>query len=143
MINNQKIEEVKKLIKKEQPPKIILAQNDEFNRKILEYGNFDILLSIENGNRTNKIRQTDSGLNQVIAKIAKNKNVAIGIDLEEIRSLEPKQKAERLSKIIQNIRLCRKTKTKIAIKTSSLEKARLFLSGLGSSTQQIKETIVF
>lgn len=143
MINNQKIEEVKKLIKKEQSPKIILAQNDEFNRKILEYGNFDILLSIENGNRTNKIRQTDSGLNQIVAKIAKNKNVAIGIDLEEIRSLEPKQKAERISKIIQNIRLCRKTKTKIAVKTSSLEKARLFLFGLGASTQQIKETIVF
>ena len=143
MINNQKIEEVKRLIKKEQSPKIILAQNDEFNRKIIEYGNFDILLSVEKGNRTNKIRQTDSGLNHIIAKIAKNKNVAIGIDLEEIKSLEPKQKAERLSKIIQNVKLCRKSKTKIAIKTNSLEKAREFLSALGASTQQIKETIVF
>ncbi len=143
MINNQKIEEVKRLIKKEQSPKIILAQNDEFNRKIIEYGNFDILLSIEKGNRANKIRQTDSGLNHILAKIAKNKNVAIGIDLEEIKSLESKQKAERLSKIIQNIKLCRKSKTKVAIKTNSLEKAREFLSALGASTQQIKETIVF
>ena len=143
MINNQKVEEVKKLIKKEQSPKIILAQNDEFNRKILEYGNFDILLSVEKWNRTNKIRQTDSGLNHIIAKIAKNKLVAIGLDLEEIKNLEPKQKAERLSKIIQNIKICRKSKTKIAVKTNSLEKARWFLSGLGASTQQIKETIVF
>ncbi len=143
MINNKKIEEVKRLIKKEQSPKIIIAQNDEFNRKIIEYGNFDILLSIEKGNRANKIRQTDSGLNHILAKIAKNKNVAIGIDLEEIKSLESKQKAERLSKIIQNIKLCRKSKTKVAIKTNSLEKAREFLSALGASTQQIKETIVF
>lgn len=143
MINNQKIEEVKRLIKKEQSPKIILAQNDEFNRKILEYGNFDILLSVEKGDRNNKIRQTDSGLNHIFAKIAKNKNVAIGINLEEIKSLEPKQKAERLSKIIQNIKICRKSKTKMALKTNSLEKAREFLSALGASTQQIKETIVF
>lgn len=143
MINNLKIEEVKRLIKKEEIPKIILAQNDEFNRKILEYGNFHILLSIEKGNRNNKIRQTDSGLNNILAKIAKNKEVAIGIDLEEIRSLEPKQKAERLSKIIQNIKICRKSKTKIAIKIGSLQKAKEFLIGMGASTEQINETIVF
>ena len=51
MINNSNIEQVKILIKKEESPKIVLAQNDEFNRKILEQCKFNILLSIENGNR--------------------------------------------------------------------------------------------
>lgn len=143
MINTQNIEEVKHLLKKTEPLKVVLAQNDDFNRKIMEHGKFDILLSIEKGNRKNGIRQTDSGLNHVLAKIASKNNIAIGIDLEEIKRLEPKQKAERLSKIKQNIKICRKAKTRLAVKTQSLEESRSFLISIGTSTQQIKETIVF
>src|SRR3989344_2436501 len=143
MINNSNIEQVKILIKKEESPKIVLAQNDEFNRKILEQCKFNILLSIENGNRKNKIRQVDSGLNQVLAKIATKNKVAIGLDLDAIKLLEPKQKAERLSKIRQNIRVCRKAKTRLAVKAQSLEEVKNFLIKLGASTNQIKETIVF
>ena len=36
MINTTNIEEAKRLMKKEEIPKIILAQNDEFNRKLGE-----------------------------------------------------------------------------------------------------------
>ena len=143
MINTTNIEEAKKLLKKEETPKIILSQNDEFNRKILEHGKFDILLSPETGQRKNKIRQTDSGLNHVLAKIANKNNLAIGLNLEEIKKLEPKSKAERLSKIRQNIKICRKAKTKLAIKTSSIEEAMSLLQNLGASTQQAKEAIVF
>ncbi|MBS3083301.1 hypothetical protein J4423_00695 [Candidatus Pacearchaeota archaeon] len=143
MINTTNIEEAKKLLKKEETPKIVLSQNDEFNRKILEHGKFDILLSPETGQRKNKIRQTDSGLNHVLAKIANKNNLAIGLNLEEIKKLEPKSKAERLSKIRQNIKICRKAKTKLAIKTSSIEEAMSLLQNLGASTQQAKEAIVF
>ena len=142
MINTINIEEAKRLLKKEETPKIILSQNDEFNRKILEHGNFNILLSPETGQRKNKIRQTDSGLNHVLAKIANKSNIAIGIDLEEIKILEPKVKAERLSKIRQNIKICRKSKTKIAIKTSSIIEATIFLQSLGASSTQAKEAII-
>ncbi len=143
MINTTNIEEAKRLMKKEEIPKIILAQNDEFNRKLLEYGNFNILLSPEAGQRKNKIRQIDSGLNHVLAKIAHKNNIMIGIDLESIKKLEPKQKAERLSKIRQNIKICRKAKTKIAIKTSSIKEATSLMQSLGASSTQTKEAIVF
>lgn len=143
MINNPKLEEVKRLLKNEESPKVVLAQDDEFNRKILEYGGFDILFSVEKGDRKNKIRQEDSGLNHVLSTIAKNKGIAIGINLEEISKLPPKEKAKRLTKIIQNIKVCLKSKTRIAIKTNNLQKAKDFLIELGASTQQVKETIVF
>lgn len=143
MINTLSIEEAKKLLNKEQSPKIILAQDDIFNRKILEYGKFDILLSIEKGSRKNKIRQEDSGLNQVLAKIASKNRIAIGLDLKEISNLEKKEKSERLSKIIQNIKICRKSKTKIAIKNSNLNEKKSLLTTLGASSNQIKEAIVF
>lgn len=143
MINNQNIELVKKLLKNENSPKLVLACDDLFNRKILEYGKFDILLSVEKGIRKNKIRQEDSGLNHVLAKIASKNKISIGIDLDEISNLEKKQKAERLSKIMQNIKICKKSHTKLALKTKEIQKAKDFLSELGASTQQIKETIVF
>jgi len=143
MINTSNLEEAKKLIKKEQSLKVIIGQEDNFNRKILENGKFDILMSIEEGNRKNKIRQTDSGLNHILAIIARKNDIAIGINLQEIANLNSKEKAERLSKIIQNLKICRKAKTRIAVKTTSLQKARDFLIGLKASTNQIKEAIVF
>ena len=143
MINTSNIEEAKRMLKKEQKPRIVLSQNDEFNRKMLESGNFEILLSPEAGNRKNKIRQTDSGLNHVLAKIASKNKIAIGINLEEIKNLESKAKAERLAKIKQNIKICRKSGTQIAVKTKSIFQAKDILGSLGASTQQIHQAIVF
>ena len=120
-----------------------MAQNDDFNRKILEYGNFDILLSPEIGMRKNKVRQTDSGLNHVLAAIATKNNVAMGTDLQELKTLEPKAKAERLARIMQNIKICRKAKTKIAAKAKRFVETREILQSLGASSQQAAGAIVF
>ncbi len=143
IINTDNIEKAKQLIKTAQAPIIVQAKNEEFNRKIMEYGKFDIILSLEKENLKNKIRQTNSGLNHVLAKIASKNNISIGFDLEEIKKMEIKQKAEILSKIKQNIKICKKYKTKLAVKTGSLHNARDFLIGLGASSKQALETIVF
>lgn len=143
MIDSENLEQTKKILRNEQSPKVVLGQNDIFNRKMLEYGKFDILLSVEKGNRKNKVRQEDSGLNHILAKIASKNKIAIGIDLDEISKLEKKEKSSRLSKIIQNIKICRKFKAKIAVKNKEIQRAKDFLYGLGASSHQIKETIVF
>jgi ribonuclease P/MRP protein subunit RPP1 len=142
MINFSNLEQAKRAISKEEYPKIILAQNDEFNRKIIEYGKFDIIFSLEN-NSKNKIRQTDSGFNHILAKIASKNNIAIGIDLEKIKKMETKEKGEILSKIKQNIKISKKYKTKLAVKTKRIQEAKNFLIGLGASSKQVSETIVF
>ena len=143
MINTNNVEEAKKMLKKEQSPRIVLAQNDDFNRKIAEQAKFEILLSVEKGNRKNKIRQIDSGLNHVLAKIASKNGIAIGINLKEIIILGKKEKAERLAKIKQNIKICRKSRTRLAVIGAPVQEARELLQSLGASTQQIKEAIVF
>ncbi|MCK4647413.1 hypothetical protein KAT24_00610, partial [Candidatus Pacearchaeota archaeon] len=51
--------------------------------------------------------------NQVLAKIAKKNNVAIGINLDEIINTKGKQKAEILARIKQNIKLCNKNKLRM------------------------------
>ncbi len=142
IINTPNIEQARKEIKSsKEKPIIVQAQDDNFNRKILEYGKFQILLSPEAGKRKNSLRQIDSGLNHVLAKIATKNNIAIGINLNEIKSLQKKEKAERLAKIAQNIKLCRKAKTKITlISAKNKRESASFLTSLGASTQQIKET---
>ena len=121
-------------------PIIIQAQNDEFNRKILDYGKFDILLFPDAEKRKDKLKQLDSGLNHVLAKIAAKNKIAIGYDLEKIRSLEKKEKAIQLARLIQNIKILRKAKTKLALINYKEKKDAFdFLISLGAATQQAKE----
>ena len=140
MISTTNIEQAKKLIKTEQKPIIVKAQDDNFNRKILEYGKFEILLSPDRGNKTDNLRQIDSGLNRVLADIASRKGIAIGFDFQEIESLEKKEKAKRLSRIRQNIKISRKSKTKIkSFNYKDKKDAQALLLSLGASTQQASE----
>lgn len=148
IISASNVEEAKKLIKKaiEKKDKLIIlrAGDNEFNRKILEYGRFDILLSVESGRRKDGLKQLDSGLNHVLAEIAAKNNVAIGVDMEKIRELKNREKAVHLAKISQNIRLCRKTKTKIKM-VGIIDKLDAFslLLSLGASTIQAGEAVDF
>jgi RNase P/RNase MRP subunit p30 len=140
MISTSNIETAKKEIKKSKKPIIVKAQNDQFNRKILEYGKFQILLSPESGERKNKLRQIDSGFNHVLGKIASKNKVAIGIDVKEIKELSKEEKGKRMAKIKQNIDICKKTNTKIKIIPNKSKKECFhFLISLGASTSQAKE----
>ena len=142
MIITKKIEEAKNKIKKSsEKPLIVISQDDLFNRKIVEYGKFNILLSPEKGNRSNSIRKINSGLNHVIAKIAAKNKISIGIDIDEIKKLSKNEKAERLSKIKQNLEICRKSKTKIIALSENENKKNVFnfLISLGASNNQAKE----
>ena len=143
IINIPNIEQAKKEIRNSKTkPIIVKAQNDEFNRKILEYGKFDILVGIETEKRKNTLRQLDSGLNHVLGKIASKNNIIIGIDLEEISRLKEEEKANALAKIMQNIRICRKAKTRLIILNAEDKKnAFHFLISLGASTQQAKDAV--
>lgn len=141
MISTPNIEQAKSLIKSSrEKPVIVQSQNDNFNRKIVEYGRFDILLGVEKGNKQRSLRQIDSGFNHVLAKIASKNKVALGIDAEELRSLPLEEKAVRMERIIQNIKICRKAKVKIKLLNFKDERdASSLLISLGASSQQIKE----
>ena len=143
MINTTNLEQAKKQIKQEKSPIVIKAQDPEFNRKVLEYGRFNILLFPEsNVVKKDKPKQLDSGLNHVLAEIATKNKVRIGIDLKDLRSMERKEKAIQLARIRQNIKICRKAKTKLALLNIKDKKdAFSLLLTLGASTQQAKEAV--
>ena len=147
MINTSNLNQVRKQIqeikkKKEKQEIIIQAQDDEFNRKILENKHVDIITNLESHNKKDYMKQRDSGLNEILCKLAKKNNIKIGIFLEPIKSLPKKQKAIILARIKQNIILCKRTKTQIIIldkeKFQKQEIISFFIS-LGASTIQAKQ----
>lgn len=146
IINTANINEVRKQIqklKKEGKQIIVKAQDDEFNRKILEMQGIDILLSPEIHARKDKLKQRDSGLNEILCKLARKNNIKIGINLEEISKLQKKEKAKILSRIMQNISLCKRTGTEIVIYPKKYKKQDIiaFFLTLKSSTQLAKTSM--
>ena len=140
MISTTNPEKAKQLIKKTKRPIVVEAQNDAFNRSVLEYGKFDLLLDIHSGKRKNTIKKIDSGLNHVLAKIATKNHISLGIDLKALTKLDKKEKSEVLSRIVNNIRVARKAKSKLKILNYKDKKSAFsFLLSLGASTQQAKE----
>jgi RNase P/RNase MRP subunit p30 len=143
MINTQDIDEARKQIqklKKEKKQIIVLAQTPEFNRKIIENKDVDILLDPHLHNRKDKLKQKDSGLNEILCKIAKKNNIKIGIKLSEIKKAKGKDKSILLARIKQNIALCKRTKTDIILIGKYDKKdAFSFLLTLGASTNQAKK----
>ena len=139
MISTKNLEQAKNAIKKSaEKPIIIEAQDNAFNRKILEYGKFNILL-LSNFQGKDSLKSLDSGLNHVLAKLAAKNKVAIGINLQKLQNLDKKQKAIQLSRIRQNLKICRKAKCEIKlINAKDSKDAQALLMSLGASTQQIK-----
>jgi len=92
---------------------IFLSSNDELNRKVLEKLPIQIL-SINQTGRKDFQKQRNSGFNQVLARLAKKNNVAIGINLDEIINAKiPEEKSQILSRARQNVKLCNKHKVRM------------------------------
>ena len=113
LIQKTSFEKIKKQIKENSDKEIIFSSDDdELNRKVLEKLSINVLLLNQAG-RKDFQKQRNSGFNQVLAKIAKKKKVAIGINLDEIINFHGKQKSNVLARVQQNIKICNKNKLKM------------------------------
>jgi ribonuclease P/MRP protein subunit RPP1 len=111
---------------KGKPFKIALQAHDNvFNRRALETMKINYLVSPEKEIKKDNLKQRDSGLNHILAKIAKKNNIAIIINHNELTTLPPKEKATQLSRIIQNISICRKANCEIKIASLGENKDQL------------------
>jgi len=120
----------------------VLGRDDKFNRRVLETLKIDYLVSPELGTRKDTLKQRDSGLNHVLAKIAAAKNVKIVIDFDDLNKLKGKGKALRLGRIMQNVKVCRRAKCKMKIFGSADEKElKAFGFSIGMSSVQVRESV--
>ena len=145
IIKENTFEKARKSIKEAQGKTIIFSSNDdELNRKILEKLQIHILL-INLAEKKDFQKQRDSGFNQVLAKIAKDKNVAIGINFDEIIQSSQYEKPKILARLKQNVKLCNKNKLKMKFIIQNPENQRdiyelkSFGAVLGMPTWMVKE----
>jgi hypothetical protein len=144
MIEDTNFEVIKRKIKGSEKRLDILARDDNFNRKLIEYGKIRSIVGIEMGKRGFSLKNIDSGFNSVLGKIASKNNVSIGVDIDSYRALGKKDKAVALMKLIQNIKLARKTKTRLILFNFFDKKnSESLLISLGASTRQSKESLDF
>jgi len=126
----------------------VLGRDDEFNRRALETLKINYLFSPELTDQKDSLKQRSSGINHITAKIAKDKNIVIieGINFILLQT-NRKSKTRLISRIIQNIEVCRKAKCEIKFATLAksseelLDKKQIAAIGfsLGMSSQQASE----
>lgn len=113
LIQESDFNKIRKKIRENSEKTIIFSSdNDELNRKVIEKEKINVLL-LNQIQRKDKFKQRDSGFNQVLAKLAKKKNVTIGINLDEILEIRGEKKKDILARIKQNIKLCNKNKVQM------------------------------
>jgi len=130
-------------------PIFVLGSNDEVNRAALENKKVSCLLSPEYERKKDFMHSRDSGLNQVLCKIAVKNNAAIGINFNDLHE-DKKETALRIGRIIQNIRFCSKYKVKVLMASFSKKPEemvsaydlRSFCSTLGMNTKMAKELLL-
>lgn len=131
LIQEDNFQNAREKIRKNKGKEIIFScKNDELNRKVLEKEKINVLL-LNQSQRRDRVKQRDSGFNQVIAKIAKKKGISIGINLDEIINSEPKEKSYILARIRQNVKLCNKNKLKMKFVSQKNKRNNHDLKALG------------
>lgn len=93
--------------------KIAVGGEEKKNRKTVESKDVDILIGLENAKERDFMHSRNSGLNQVLCKLAKKNKIAIGFNFREV--LRSKNRGIILGRMMQNVRLCKKYGVKMVI----------------------------
>ena len=88
--------------------KVILGGKDTVNRKAVENKSVDILLSPERGRNYDFMKARNSGLNQVLCKLAHSNNVAIGFDFNYLLRAKDSERINIIGTMKFNVKLCNK-----------------------------------
>lgn len=136
--------EIELLVQKRRKFDILLAQGGDLkmNRFAVETPEVDILTHPS-------FERSDSGMNHVLMKLAKENNVAIEINFREVIINERKSRSKVIANMISNVNLAKKIHTPIIICSGSLSHWELrdplelisFLTSLGLKIGEAKECL--
>ena len=128
---------------------VIKGINDDVNRAALENKYIDVLLNPGFFNEKDFMHSRNSGLNQVLCKLAKKNDIAIGFGFSDLIHFEKKEIL--LGRMMQNISLCRKFKVKMVlgsfankdIEIKNKNELMSFGKIIGMDGREIKESLNF
>lgn len=129
----------------------VIGGDDAFNRRAIETLKIDYLISVEGKTGRGNLKQRDSGLNHVVAKLAKEKGVVIIVDVSLIRKIGVEEKVALIERIIQKVKICRKAGCEIKIASLGTKddevvgeiERKAIGESLGMSSVQARDAVVF
>lgn len=137
----------------------LIGGDDAFNRRAIESLKIDYLVSPEALTKFDNLKQRDSGLNHVVARIAKEKGIEIIVDMGDIRELISRSQVagcrlrvtSRIAKVMQNVKVCRKVGCGVRIASFGKSKSdvvdelgrKSFGTTLGMSSSEVRDCVRF
>ncbi|MBS3117527.1 hypothetical protein J4430_01450 [Candidatus Woesearchaeota archaeon] len=106
-INFQNVSDVRRVSSSQS---FVVAEGGKFNREILEQPNVSILLCPEKSSQGDFLHHRNSGLNQVLCKLAVKNHIAIGFSFSSLLLADSSSRFVFMGRMHQNILLCRKYK---------------------------------
>ncbi len=91
------------------------GSSEDQNRAHVSDRNIAVLMNPEAKSQIDKMHSRRSGLNQVLAKLAKENDVAIGFGFRCLLHADPITRAMILGRMKQNVKICRKAGTKMVV----------------------------
>lgn len=113
MIIAKTVSELRNKLKKERDIVIVLGGDEKINRAGVEDKRIDILISPERLAIKDYMHSRNSGLNQVLCRLANKNQIAIGFDFNFVYNSTERGRV--IGRMMQNVILCRKFKVKMVI----------------------------
>ncbi len=128
----------------------IVISNDG-TRANFENKQIKMFFDLENKDERDFIHQRNSGLNQILAKIAHDKGKIIAFSFSTILNASSEKRALLLGRMRQNVKLCRKYKVKMFLASFASEPFKLrgtyelkaFGLMIGMNPKEVKESLIF
>jgi len=105
--------DLQKKLSQEKGLRVVLGSRN--NRTAIESKKIDVLLSPERGIKKDSFHHRNSGLDHAICTLAKKNNITIGFNFNDVLTSQGVLRAEKLGRMMQNVRLCRKHKIRMLI----------------------------
>ena len=116
---------------------VIQGGDEKVNRLAVESKKVDILLSPEINNKRDFLFFRNSGLNQVLCKLANKNKISIGFNFSDILNSNGKERSKILGRMTQNVKLCKKYKVNMVFSSFAKDKYDLRSKSILSSFSKI------
>ena len=100
---------------------LLAVKSSDKDREFIESKKIRIIYGFEEFSRKDYIHQRASGLNQILCEIARQNNVAVGFSYSPLLNKPGQVIPVLMGRMIQNINLCQKYKSKTIISSFSSE----------------------
>lgn len=136
IIKEKNFSKLKELVKSNKGKEIVFVSgDDDLNRKVLEKLDIDVLVVLLDARR-DFMKQRNSGLNEIMIKLMKKNKTSLGVLVDEI--IFSKNKEKILSRLKQNIDLCKRQEVKMVFVQNKVDvderSLKSLLSVLGAAT---------